>query len=72
MDGVFYAVGAEGSWSRSTESCKGVFEEKTWCSSEPAGKEASGAEAEESPLLEAVSRERLVKAQQTEKKKLVL
>jgi hypothetical protein len=37
------------------------------CSSEPAGKEESGAEAEESPLLENVTRERLVKIQQSEK-----
>jgi hypothetical protein len=36
------------------------------CTWEPAGNEVS-AEAEESPLLGAVTRERLVKTQQTEK-----
>jgi hypothetical protein len=36
------------------------------CSKEPAGNEVNK-EAEESPLLETVTRERLVKTQQTEK-----
>jgi hypothetical protein len=48
------------------ESCKGVCEEKTWCSWEPAGNDVS-AEVEEFPLLEDVTGERLVKTQQTEK-----
>jgi hypothetical protein len=43
-----------------------VKERLSRCSLEPAGNEMS-AEAEESQLLEAVTRERLVKTQQTEK-----
>jgi hypothetical protein len=58
--GCFYVVRAEElSWRllwRPSEFCTGGYEERTWAR-----------EAEESPLLEAVVRERLVKTQQAGK-----
>jgi hypothetical protein len=67
-NGAFYAVRARVLYnedtSRAVVSCKGVWRENLF-SGDPAGNEVS-AEAEESHLLEAVIRERLMKTQQTE------
>jgi hypothetical protein len=66
--GSFPRCYKEENWSKNSERVVGEFVKRklSWCSREPAGNEVS-AEAEESPLLEAVSREQLVKTQQTEK-----
>jgi hypothetical protein len=57
---------SEPSYENCRESCKRICEEQSWCSWESVGNEVS-AEVEESPLLEAVIRKRLVKTEQTEK-----
>jgi hypothetical protein len=48
----------------SSQFCTGGYEEKISVGREPPFRENLSAEAEESPLLEAVTRERLVKTQQ--------
>jgi hypothetical protein len=53
----------EDNWSKSSQSCKGVCEEKT----DGAVNNEVRAEVNGSLLLEAATRERLMKTQQTEK-----
>jgi hypothetical protein len=55
----------EYNWCKSSESCKGVWQEMTWCSLLSVRNEVS-MEAEESQLLEVVAKERLMQTQQTE------
>jgi hypothetical protein len=71
MKGAFYAVRVEmllprRVWKFDRFVRESVKRRLSRCSSGPADNEVS-AEAEDSPLLEAVTRERLVKTQQNEK-----
>jgi hypothetical protein len=67
MNGDSFAVGAEILWGEQLEKELRVVKRGiSRCSWEPAGNEAS-AEVEEYPVLEAITRERLVKTQQSEK-----
>jgi hypothetical protein len=71
MNGVFYEVCAEmlqprQFWKFKRAVRKSVKRRLSWCSGEPAGNKVS-AEAENYPLLNAVTRVRLVTTRQTEK-----
>jgi hypothetical protein len=71
MNGVVYAVRAEELYGRSlgqpSQFCTEVCEENSSIRREPTCREDLSEEADESPLLEAVTRKRLLKTQQSGK-----